>query len=176
MWLTSPIDKAATWVDKHPLVQMTVMLPTLLEGNEAELDLLESEAEVGQTAFQEGIETFYRTMSQANFEQLLDTGEIPATGETFITESLERASMYNGVTVQFNVQPGTTDSLVSMGVRDNSNLVAATYGDLPAVESGWGATNAYFKGEDGLINIGLGQGPALQTFNGNIVSFQAVSK
>jgi hypothetical protein len=56
------------------------------------------------------------------------------------------------------------------------DLVAGTYGDLPIVQSGWPATNAYFKGEGEFINIGLGNGAALQTFNGSIVSFQAVSK
>ena len=89
-------------------------------------------------------ETFYRTMSQANYDTLAATGKLPATSETFISPSLEYAQQYNGVTVQFNVQAGTTDSLLGMGVR-NAGLNGGAYGNLPLVQSGWGSSSAFLS-------------------------------
>jgi hypothetical protein len=53
--------------------------------------------------------------------------------------------------------------------------------DLPQVSSGWKNSNALFKGEGkgkpytpdsaGVVNIGLGNGPALSIFNDSIVQF-----
>ena len=123
-------------------------------------------------------ETYFRTMSPANYEQLLNTGRIPATGETFISPSLQYAQQYNGITVQFSVQAGTTDSLLGMGVR-NVGLSGGPYNSLPVLQSGWGASSAFFKlegqiGGQPLVNIGLGQGSALNTFNNNIINFNFI--
>jgi hypothetical protein len=123
----------------------------------------------------EGTETFYRTMSQANYDTLMATGKLPATGETFISPSLQYAQQYNGVTVQFGVQAGTTDSLLGMGVR-NAGLNGGAYGNLPLVQSGWGSSSAFFKLEGNVVNVGLGNGSALGTFNNNIVNFGLVPK
>jgi RHS repeat-associated protein len=123
-------------------------------------------------------ETFYRTMSQANYEQLLKTGQIPATSETFISPSLQYAQQYNGVTVQFNVQAGTQNALMGMGVRNSAAAFTGTaYEGLPLVQSGWGSSSAFFKIEgQGLVNVGLGQGSALNTFNNSIINFNLVPK
>jgi RHS repeat-associated protein len=121
-----------------------------------------------------GGETFFRTMSEEHYAELRATGRLPATSETFISPSLEYASKYNGVTVQFNLQAGTTDSLLGMGVR-NAGL-GGSYGNLPVVQSGWGWSGAFFKQEGNVVNIGLGRGPALDTFNDNIVNFNLVPK
>ena len=120
-------------------------------------------------------ETFYRTMSQEHYGQLLNTGQIPATGETFISPSLEYAQQYNGVTVQFNVQAGTTDTLLGMGVR-NAGLSGGAYDSLPLVQSGWGSSSAFFKLEGNVVNVGLGNGSALNTFNNSILNFNLVPK
>jgi hypothetical protein len=40
--------------------------------------------------------------------------------------------------------------------------------------SGWTRTSAYFKGEGGVLNIGLGRGPALDIFNNAILGFEVV--
>lgn len=120
-------------------------------------------------------ETFFRTMSQAHYDQLLATGKLPATAETFISPSLEYASKYNGVTVQFGVQAGTTDALMGMGVR-NAGLNGGAYGGLPLVQSGWGSSSAFFKLEGNVVNVGLGKGAALDTFNGNILNFKLAPK
>jgi len=132
-------------------------------------------AEAAEAAADAAGETYFRTMSASDFEALNATGQIPATSETFISPSLSYAQGYDGVTVEFSVNPGTTDALANIGVRDASNAVAdAGYGDLPMVSPGWNQTSAFFKGEGGIVNIGLGQGPALDLFNGNILSFAPV--
>jgi hypothetical protein len=67
--------------------------------------------------------------------------------------------------------------LLGVGVRDTSTAVLrAGYGNLPVVGPGWAATSAYFKGERGLVNIGLGNGRALDIFNSNISGFQVIPK
>lgn len=52
------------------------------------------------------------------------------------------------------------------------------YGGLPSVGTvpNWNLGNAYFKAERGQINIGLGRGAGLDTFNSNILNFQALPK
>lgn len=117
-------------------------------------------------------ETFYRTMSTADYAQLLKTGQIPATGETFISPSLQYARQYSGVTVQFNMRAGTNNALLEMGVRNTA--LNGPYESLPLVQRGWGANSAFFKLERNVVNVGLGKGSALDLFNKNIVSFGPV--
>jgi hypothetical protein len=62
-----------------------------------------------------------------------------------------------------------------MGVK-NAGLNGGAYGNLPLVQSGWGSSSAFFKLEGNVVNIGLGQGSALNTFNSNIVNFNLVPK
>ena len=116
-------------------------------------------------------------MSQANYDTLAATGKLPATSETFISPSLQYAQQYSGVTVQFNVQAGTTESLMGMGVRNSASGFAGTaYEGLPTVQSGWASSSAFFKMEGGVVNVGLGNGSALNTFNNGIVNFNLVPK
>jgi RHS repeat-associated protein len=121
-------------------------------------------------------ETFFRTMSKVNFEQLQTTGRVPATSETFISPSQEYARGYNGVTVKFSVRAGTQDALAGIGIRDSSAVSSVAYPDMPSPQnfSGWTRTSAYFKGEGGVLNIGLGRGPALDIFNDAILGFEVV--
>lgn len=137
----------------------------------AALGILESEVGVAART-----ETFYRTMSPANYDMLTATGKVPATGETFISPSLEYAQQYSGVTVKFDTQVGTQNALMEMGVRNRAlGFTGTPYEGLPLVESGWSSSSAYFKIEaPGLVNIGLGQGPALNTFNESIINFNLV--
>jgi hypothetical protein len=117
-------------------------------------------------------ETFYRTMSQADYRLLLASGRLPPTPSgTFISPSAEYALRFDGITVEFRVEVGTTEELLGMGVRN-----AGTRIDLPLAESGWGSTSAMFKFERGVMNIGLGQAPALNTFNDSILSFHLVPR
>lgn len=114
-------------------------------------------------------EVYYRTMSQKFYETLVATGRLPASSETFISPSASYASRYDGVTVQFTVRSGTTKALTGIGVRDQSEALRGS--NMPAVSKGWASSNAYFKSKGKVVNIGLGQGRALSTFNQNIVSF-----
>jgi RHS repeat-associated protein len=153
-------------------------LATLVGGEEDEAAVESFEAaELASGAPEEagsGTETFYRTMSKGNFEELQATGRVPATSETFISPSGEYASGYEGTTVRFSVRGGTTDALANVGVRDSSALTGAAYPDMPFVSSGWTSSSAFFKGEGGIINIGLGRGTALDIFNEGIVGWDVV--
>ncbi|MCX8512900.1 MAG: hypothetical protein ORN83_14215 [Chthoniobacteraceae bacterium] len=103
-------------------------------------------------------------------------GKLPATAETFISPTKAFATNYDGVLVQFNVQAGTTEALKVIGVRDASALTGQLYGGLPSVSKGWTLSNAFFKAEGGQVNIGLGRGAGLDTFNAKILDFSAVPK
>ena len=89
------------------------------------------------------VETFYRTMSEADYAALQETGQLSATSETFITPSADYAAQYEGVTVEFQVQGGTTAALAEVGVRDSSNLVSSAYPDMPSLSSGWTSDSAF---------------------------------
>lgn len=119
-------------------------------------------------------ELYYRTMSATHFGRLVDTGKLPATRETFISPTQEFSEAYDGVLVELEMQQGTTEQLVSVGVRDSSALTAATYPNMPLVSRGWSAANAFFKAEGGQINIGLGRGTALETFNNSLKGFRVL--
>jgi hypothetical protein len=119
-------------------------------------------------------ETYYRTMSQADFEALQKTGNVSPTKETFISPSQAFSQRYTGTMVRFTVRAGTTDALAGVGVRDASAVASAAYPDMPLVSSGWTSRSAFFKGEGGLINIGLGRGKALDIFNDAIQNFEEV--
>lgn len=120
-------------------------------------------------------ETFYRTMSEAHYKVLTETGRLSATSETFISPTQGFSEDYQGVLVKFKMQPGTRSSLEQIGVRDASAATGAEYPDMPTVGKGWTRNNAFFKGEGAdHINIGLGKGKALSTFNDNIAGFDKV--
>ncbi len=50
------------------------------------------------------------------------------------------------------------------------------YASLEIIRSDWMQTNAFFKFETTVVNIGLGKGAALDTFNNNILTFSRVSR
>jgi hypothetical protein len=128
-----------------------------------------------------GNELFYRTMSPKHFRILQRTGQLPATGETFISPMEAYSKGYEGVLVRITVKPGTADKLTGMGVYGNDGT-AKLFPDLPASFKGWNQSNAQIKLEAtgrpdinnglGVINTGLGKGPALDTFNQNLLRFE----
>ena len=117
-------------------------------------------------------EVYYRTMSQADYDYLRMTGELPATNETFISPTYSFSSDYDGITVEFERRKGTTNSLLDIGVGNNADQAIRDYGVLPQVSKGWTENNAFFKGEGTQTNIGLGKGKALEIFNSNIINFK----
>ena len=120
--------------------------------------------------------TYYRAMSQTDYQTLIDTGKIPATGETFISSTKAYSYKYDGILIEFKVNSNTTNLLQSIGVKDISKLTGNSYSTMPNVSSGWTNTNAYFKAEGTIINIGLGKGTALDIFNNNIISYKIIQR
>ncbi|WP_282162852.1 RHS repeat domain-containing protein [Ulvibacterium marinum] len=121
-------------------------------------------------------ETFYRTMSAKDFSVFAKTGKVPATSETFISPTRAFSEAYDGILVEIKVKKGTLDALRKIGVGDGTNLVKQSVGDLPKVSRGWTEAKAFFKKEGGQVNVGLGKGEALKTFNKNIVGAKVITK
>jgi hypothetical protein len=89
-------------------------------------------------------------MSKEDYDYLRMTGELPSTGETFISPTEEFSRNYDCVLVKFEVKKGTTDSLLEIAVGNNSKQAISDYGYLPGVEKleeSWTINNAFFKGE-----------------------------
>lgn len=142
------------------------------------IDLLTGGALIkgGLKALRSGAEIFYRGMSRADYNLLRKSGKLRATSETFISPTKEFAAAYGDVLVEFKMRAGAMQALANIGVRDASRLSARVFGQMPIVSGRWKATNAYFKAEGGQINIGLGYGRALDTFNSMIGSYRAIPK
>ena len=120
-------------------------------------------------------EVVWRTMTRAHADELVATGRLAATRETFISPTRSFAEGYDGVLVELQLQAGTIEKLAQIGVRDSSSVVTKAYPTMPPVSKGWTSTSAFFKGESGQINIGLGRGDALDVFNANIKRVNVVS-
>lgn len=118
-----------------------------------------------------GSEIYYRTMSQGDYDYLRMTGELPSTGETFISPTKSFSSNYDGVMAQLKVNKGTTKLLTEIGVSNNTSQSVKDFGRLPQVQSGWNVNNVFFKGEGIQTNIGLGQGRGLEIFNRNLIEY-----
>jgi hypothetical protein len=127
-----------------------------------------------------GCETYYRTMSDEHYEEFTRTGRIPATTETMVSPTEAFLADYEGSLVKLTVKAGTTARLKEIGVRDTSRAMARLEPDMPTVYKGWNRDAAFFKFETsrknpslpGQVNIGLGKGSALDTFNDNILGHE----
>ena len=118
-----------------------------------------------------GSEIYYRTMSQGDYDYLRMTGELPSTGETFISPTKSFSRNYDGIMIQLKVNKGTTKLLTEIGVSNNTSQSIRDFGRLPQVQSGWNINNVFFKGEGTQTNIGLGQGRGLEIFNRNLIEY-----
>ena len=136
---------------------------------------------VGRSILKGG-EVFYRAISEEAYASLKLTGKMPAgLEETFISPTEAFSQDYRGVLLKFTLKRGTLSQLENIGVRNTGELINETYGNMPVVKKGWKASNAFFKqetNEAGLqqINIGLGDGKALEIFNKNIQNFEVLRK
>ncbi|WP_438618903.1 RHS repeat domain-containing protein [Oryzifoliimicrobium ureilyticus] len=122
-----------------------------------------------------GSETYYRVMSPADFAELQKTNKLPATRETFIATDPGYYShkQYDGILVKFEARAGTRSKLYALSGRHGRDVSARAYPDLPLAQK-WTETGGMFKVERGFENIGLGRGPALETFNSNIIRYEPV--
>jgi hypothetical protein len=137
-----------------------------------------------------GNELLYRSMSPEDFRQMKLTGEVPATGETFVSPLQAYSADYDGTLVRITVKPGTMNELQSIGIAGNPGT-AKLFPELPTETSGWTTNNALFKlegskgaknahiralnGGNGVVNTGLGKGEALNLFNRNILKFEPLN-
>lgn len=103
-------------------------------------------------------------MNQSDYDYLGMTGELPSTGETFVSPTKSFSSDYDGVMVKFELNNGTTSMLEKIGLSngDRAMLAKEVYPDMPYVSGvKWTENFAFFKAEGSQINIGLGKGKAL---------------
>lgn len=124
-------------------------------------------------------EIYYRTMCQADYDYLRMTGELPSTGETFISPTKLFSSDYNGVMVEFELRNGTTAMLEEIGLSNGDRAILARkiYPQMSYVTgTKWSENFAFFKAEGAQINIGLGKGAALEIFNSNIITFNELTR
>ena len=70
-------------------------------------------------------EVFYRTMSQSDYDFLRMTGELPSTGETFISPTKSFSCDYDGVMVKFELNSGTTSMLEEIGLSNGDRAMLA---------------------------------------------------
>ena len=127
-------------------------------------------------------EVIYRTISEKHFSKLKNSNRILGTGETSTSPTSRFAQNYRGVTVKFELKPGTLKQLEKLGVGDGSAFTRAKYPGLPEGVQPWNQKYARFKTEtlkpDGIpqVNIQLGNGEALDLFNDNILKWTEISR
>ena len=124
------------------------------------------------------------TMTKTDLEILKSTGKLTASSETFTSPTLSyiKNAGYNGTIVKFQIKTGTIEKLEKIEIRnDKTRKMMTNFSQMPPMNSveNWTQTRALFKTEgtkQGLqqINISLGKGKALETFNENIVKFEIV--
>jgi hypothetical protein len=119
-------------------------------------------------------EVFYRTMTKAHYDAMVAGSKLSASSETFTSPTQAYSEKYSGYLVKILVNAGTIDKLKAIGVSDGTADVQSKFGTMPKVASGWGTTKAFFKSELGQVNIGLGTGTALTTFNANFKQYQLI--
>lgn len=119
-------------------------------------------------------EIFFRTMTKVEYDNLVLTKKIKASVETFTSPTQSFCESYTGYLVKILVSSGTVTRLINIGVSDGTTLVTTKFGSLPLVTTGWFTTKAYFKKEGIQVNIGLGTGTALTTFNAGILQYQLI--
>ncbi|WP_199611736.1 putative Ig domain-containing protein [Flocculibacter collagenilyticus] len=131
-----------------------------------------------------GNEIFYRSMSPSDYRHMRLTGEIPATGETFISPLQAYSAGYDGNLIRLTVKPGTMEELFRIGSTGNHGT-AKLLPELPRTPKGWSVDYAQFKLEAknkpyinnglGVLNTGLGKGEALNIFNSNLIRFDPLN-
>ena len=117
-------------------------------------------------------------MKPSHAARVAKTGRLVPTGETFISPRLDCVvnEKYDGVIMKMTVKRGAREGLLRMGRRHPESIARFDplgYLDI-AVKGKWTRHHAQFKMERGVENIGLGQGDALDYFNGNLIEWEVV--
>ena len=119
-------------------------------------------------------EILYRTIPEAHYSTLVDTGKLSATTETSVSPALAYSEGYSGVLVRFTLKEGTIAKLADIGGAVNDP--AAKRLGLKPLGAGWNEHSAGFKTEGNQMTIHLGKGKGLDTFNDNIVTYHRMKK
>jgi RHS repeat-associated protein len=124
-------------------------------------------------------ETFYRAMSNAEWDNLNATGGLyPRNGETFVTQNLpyvqqlaaRHPDLYERF-VEFDMQPGTRQALVDNGATSGGRAVTeAGLDDLPRIQKGQPDV-VHVKAEGDAVNYGLRRG-SVGIFNDRIIDYR----
>ncbi|RAY95865.1 hypothetical protein DP187_24240 [Enterobacter cloacae] len=120
-------------------------------------------------------EIVFRTMSEENYEHLLNGRKLIGTSETSISPAISYSLKYNGILVQFTLKPGTWAKIREIALvtnKDELNL----FPDLTFKKGHWVKEHAKFKKEANQITTQVGKGKALEIFNENIIGFQKVNR
>jgi len=128
-----------------------------------------------------GSEIFYRAMSNKEFANLWQTGELAPRGESFVTQSLDYVQDFAArshknaeydVLVGFEAQSGTRQALIDAGARKIGQSLPSDLMRLPELYSGMrGVVN--IKLENGAITYGL-RPDSVSIFNERIISFSGM--
>ncbi|HCM64583.1 MAG TPA: hypothetical protein DIT05_18890 [Morganella sp. (in: Bacteria)] len=119
-------------------------------------------------------EILYRTIPEAHYSTLVDTGKLSATTETSVSPALAYSEGYSGVLVRFTLKEGTIAKLADIGGAVNDP--AGKRLGLKPLGSGWSEHSAGFKTEGNQMTIHLGKGKGLDIFNNNIVTYNRMKK
>ncbi len=119
-------------------------------------------------------EIIYRTIPEAHYSTLVDTGKLSATTETSVSPALAYSEGYSGVLVRFTLKEGTIAKLTDIGGAVNDP--AGKRLGLKPLGSGWSEHSAGFKTEGNQMTIHLGKGKGLDVFNNNIVTYNRMKK
>ena len=119
-------------------------------------------------------------MTKTDLETLKSTGKLTASSETFTSPTLSyiKNTGYNGTIVKFQIKIGTIEKLVKIGIRnDSGEKMMLNFSKMDRVKKD--GQLIIFKTEGGSynieqVNIGLGKGKALETFNENIINFEII--
>lgn len=120
-------------------------------------------------------EIVFRTMSEADYEHLINGKKLIGTSETSISPAIAYALKYNGILVQFTLKPGTWAKIREIALVTNKDELKF-FPDLSFNKGDWVGEHAKFKKEGNQITTQVGKGKALEIFNDNIIGFQKVNR
>jgi len=125
-----------------------------------------------------GTETFYRGMSNAEYQGVQNSGGLSPRGESFVTQSLgyvqQLAARYPDLyqtIVRFDMAPGTVEALLAAGARGAGKLLDDSgLGNMQTIGKGM-ADVVHVKAERGAVTYGLRSGSA-DIFNSRILDME----
>jgi hypothetical protein len=75
----------------------------------------------------------FRTMSESDYQTLLKSGKLSATGETFISTEQVYSSKFDGVLVRLELKQGTRQALEAIGTKAPGKDIARDFPSMRAI-------------------------------------------